>query len=485
LRGENHNPYSQLHSRYNPQAEAERYIDSLKLKESIECFILIEPGIGYLIPALQNKFNNSKIIVLHIENNLQKEEYNDPLIISPAGMPLKGAVHFGTESTNVKKFLENEVQPLDIDRIRIIEWRPSLNHYKDVYISLLTQVVEFLKQMDAEKRTTDAFGKRWFKNFFKNLGKTGKTLLYKQTELPVIVIGSGPSLEEVLPIIKKIQNNHLIIAASSSITALQVNGITADIIITTDGGNWAMYHSVKHYRQQPDTTLAVNLCAALPSQTENIPFLIINDGSFWQSIILHELDIPSVIIPQKGTVTATAVELAMLLSSGCIYLAGMDFSNSDIRTHVRPYAFDNIFFGSANRFNPVYTTYFTRSALLHEGGSMNIYASWFKDQITRWPQRIFSLTSHKIFNNKTPDDNKNKKNLKEIFKTEKAKEDPAGFCKKGMEALFASMNNPVYSEKIKEELIPLLLPDKTTYQKSKILKHELEAAIKRELKTLI
>jgi len=474
------NPFAHLHSRYNPRAEAVRFIDSLQIKDTTECFILIEPGMGYLVPALRERFNKSKIITLHVDNFPQEQKTGCE--------QTEDAVLFSIDSSQVKKFLEKEVPETNIENIRIIEWRPSLNYFKEAYITLLSIVVDFLKQISAVKRTTAAFGKRWIKNFFNNLGKLNKILLYRQTEIPVIITGSGPGLEDALPVINKLQKNCLIIAASSSAMALSSGGIKADIVIATDGGNWALRHLLftqrnkEHFHNTDGNYFsegyAVNLCAALPSQTKDSPFFILNDGSFWQSVILHELAVPSVIIAQRGTVTATAVDLALLLSSGGIYLAGMDFSNSDIITHARPYAFDGFLFGKANRFLPVYSESFTRSRLIKEGGSMNIYASWFKDQLQLWPQRIFSLTDHKIFNKSIPEKNAELKNTNNIFNIKNIKEDTACFYKRGTNALFSAMRNSKYADSIKKELASLLFPS----DESKAAAQEIETELRRELK---
>ena len=459
-------PGSFLHSRYNPQAEAARYIDSLQLKDTTECFILIEPGLGYIIPVLREKFEKCKIIALHLENFPRKHD-------CPAVC--------GTERSEVKKFLDRETDNIIVDRIRIIEWRPSLNHYREKYVNLLSQVVEFLKQSDAERRTTAAFGRRWFKNFFRNLEIMKNVVLYRQTRLPVIVTGSGPSLEQALPLISAMQKNCVIIAASSSQMALSYYGITADIVTATDGGNWALKHMTAS--RQPCPILAANLCAALPSQSEDTPFLVINDGSFWQNIILQDLVVPSIIIGQRGTVTATAVELAMFLSSGNIYLAGMDFSNNDMRTHVKPYAFDGFFFTKANRILPVYSTIFTRSGLLQKGGSMSIYAAWFKDQLPSWHkngERIFSLTENKIFKHAKPEALSIVKNTDKIFNIANIKKDNALLRKRGADILFSALNNPAYAAKIKEELTSLLFSSGG----SNVTKEELERAIAVELEAV-
>jgi hypothetical protein len=354
--------------------------------------------------------------------------------------------------------LETHIKNIKTDRIRIIEWRPSLNYLKDAYVKIFSAAAAFLKRTDAEKRTTAVFGKRWIKNFFKNIGNINYTLLYRQMEIPVIVTGSGPSLEQALPVIQKAQDKCLIIAASSSVLALSSAGITADIVIATDGGSWALKHIYPFFRNQKyknASAFAVNLCAALPSQCADSAQLILNDGSFWQNVVLHELALPSVIIPQRGTVTATAAELALVLSSGNVYLAGLDFSVNDIRTHAKPYGFDNLFYSAANRFVPFYSESYSRSRLLHEGGSMNIYASWFKEQLNKWSKRIFSIGGNKIFEHGEPSSRGGLKKTDDFFKAVEFENSNVS-CEKGIQALFDALKKTEYSQNIKQELNSLL-----------------------------
>jgi len=418
--------------------------------------------LGFLIPVLRERFKESKIMVLHIE-----EFENTPL------QNVYALTSLDTEEIN--KFLETHTQKINAENIRIIEWRPSLNYFKDAYVKLLSAVAAFLKRTDAEKRTTAVFGKRWIKNFFKNIGNIKHTLLYRQMEIPVIITGSGPSLEQALPVIQKAQENCLIIAASSSVLALSSAGITADIVIATDGGSWALKHIYPFYRDKKyanASAFAVNLCAALPSQCADSAQLILNDGSFWQNVVLHELNLPSVIIPQRGTVTATAVELAFVLSSENIYLAGLDFAVNDIRTHARPYGFDNLFYGKANRFVPFYSESYARSRLLHGGGSMDIYASWFKEQLNKWsPNRLFAIGGNKIFEHGEPSSRRLKK-TDDFFKAVEFKNSNA-FCEKGIQAILNALKQPEYSQNIKRELNSLLFSGE-----NEVTETELETVLK-------
>jgi hypothetical protein len=175
-----------------------------------------------------------------------------------------------------------------------------------------------------------------------------------------------------------------------------------------------------------------------------------NDGSFWQNIVLHELSLPSVIVPQRGTVTASAVELALVLSSANIYLAGMDLSVKDLRSHARPYAFDHLLCDKADRFSPVYSQSFVRSSLLQDGGSYDIYAAWFKKQFSAWPKRIFYL-------DESAAKREEKKNIEDYFKAVGFK-DTENFRDRGANALIAGLKNKEYADKLKAELLPLLFP---------------------------
>jgi hypothetical protein len=154
------------------------------------------------------------------------------------------------------------------------------------------------------------------------------------------------------------------------------------------------------------------------------------------------------------------VELALLLSTSNIYLAGIDLSVKDYRSHAMPYGFDHLLWGKATRLAPFYSNSFTRSSRIREGGSYGIYAAWFKNRLAAWPKRIYSLSSgHEVFETRLPQKLVEKRNLNNCFKAVPVKGDPACFCERGVEALINAMEDPRYAAKIKAELKPLLFPE--------------------------
>lgn len=386
-----------LHSRYNPQAEAERYIASLSLNEKIRFFILIEPGLGYMIAPLKKRIPTAKIIALHAE----EDHSNNHLVQAVTDHP--DAQWYPGRGITIRDFLENEIPDSQAEEIRILEWRPALAVYGSSYLALVEQTVEFIKQMDANTRTFKALGGKWFKNFFKNLSIIRKVFRPVTLSMPLLVSGAGPGLEDSIPLIreKKLNGSLFILAVSSSVAALEAEGIAPDMVISTDGGNWAAFHLFECLRGKPlsgDTPgntrpcpLAAAMTAALPSQCTDLPVLPISDGSLWQTLILKGLNIPFVVLPQRGTVSAAALDLAFALTSGDIFITGLDLANRDIRSHARPYSLDRFIDEKKSRLNPLYSQTYRRSSLLKAGGSYGIYASWFEKQLSSYPRRLFSL----------------------------------------------------------------------------------------------
>ena len=448
-----------LHSRYNPTGEAERFLESLNLNDSIKIFILMEPGMGYLVPCIRKKNPAARIIALYAERmpgSTPKENLPDVSWSPQMKKPLR-------------LFLEDEIPDIEAKAVKLIEWRPSLAVYGESYRYLLSETVEFIKQVDASARTQNQFGKRWFKNFFRNLNLLSEIAYPHSFAFPVLVTAAGPSLEETIPLIQKDRDKLFLLAVSSSYAALNNAGLKPDMIISTDGGAWSLLHLYECVRDNYGAkTFAVNLTAALPSQCKNSSMLILCDGTFWQTYILQKLNIPFIILPQRGTVSASALDLAFALTSGNVYISGVDLSHRDIQGHARPYSFDRLWHEKACRINPSYSQVFARSGLIKSGGSHNIYASWFSRQLADYPRRLFSLGANsRVFKDfETPFPGLNKgKTSRPVLKTIsfQANGNPVAKNPAMMAALLlkTALEETQTGKQLYSELCPLLFPGQT------------------------
>jgi hypothetical protein len=127
--------------------------------------------------------------------------------------------------------------------------------------------------------------------------------------------------------------------------------------------------------------------------------LWIQDGSLWQSIIAAQRGLPPFGLPQRGTVAATAVDIARRLTAGAVYLAGFDLAHQDVRTHARPNALDRFREPGECRFNPSYSQGHARARAIEDSGALEIYAAWFKDHLADPGGRLCVLgTAHTAFN---------------------------------------------------------------------------------------
>ncbi|MDR2079388.1 MAG: DUF115 domain-containing protein [Treponema sp.] len=378
-----------LHSRYNPLAEAERYINSLRFREEVRFFILLEPALGYIARALREKFPHAVILTLHVSDFFSGNE------ISPVNAAFTDAVWSPGSGETPLHFLENHIPDTEAASVAIVEWRPAQAAFGGAYLSLLAEIVEYLKRADANKRTADTFGRRWFKNVFKNLRLLKKSLRFHPFPSPIVITGAGPGLEATIPLLaeQKKHSSLFILAVSSAAPALLAADLRPDLILTTDGGNWALLHLYEALRAAGGEipAFAAGITAALPSQFAELSWFPISDGSLWQNLLLRSTGLPFAALPQRGTVTAAALDLGFTLFRGPVYITGADLSHRDIQTHARPYSFERLLTERASRLNPSYSQTFVRASAIAASGSHGIYAQWFARQMAAYPDRLFSL----------------------------------------------------------------------------------------------
>jgi len=454
-----------LHSRYNPMQEAEKYIASLNLGKVYRYFILIEPGLHYLAAALEKQFPHTKLIVLHCSVFFD----NEKLLLQEDIVKNSSTSSWNPSCReSLENFLDKNISGADASGIRLIEWKPSVNAYGKACVDLAARTVECIRRITAGKKTVEQFGRRWLRNALRNLELFGNPVEYSHGKQPVLVCAAGPGLEDSLDEIaawRQSPSPPLLIAVSSATPALLYRQIVPDIIAATDGGPWALFHLINCLRGVQSTpsqipVIAAALTAALPSQAENYPILILSDGSLWQELLLGSSGLPFARFPQRGTVSATALDLAFSLSEGNVYLAGLDFSHRDLKTHARPYAFEKLPENASSRYKPVYSQTFERESAITKSGSLGIYATWFKTHVHSVPQRLYTL-GHSSLDLPQAD------NMKQLSSSS-----PVSLClcvrsfrdkltpgkKKGIAVLLDALSNPLTAKQTEQELGELLFP---------------------------
>ena len=218
-----------LNSAYDPEKEAERFVENIKNDFRPSRIFFLEPCIPYAVHFLNQKFNNIPLTIIRYTHFF--DSYND--------------------SKNKTIFFENEnqfqkelsfFQEEDFFSSLFLEWPASKNAFPEI-----SEKVHFAikKQLDFSKTllvTRNYFSSRWFKNkiIFSKYAQNIFTI--KKGSQDILITASGESLEYSIEKIKAFRQYFFLIALSSSLECLLYNKIIPDAVLSTDGGYYAEKH---------------------------------------------------------------------------------------------------------------------------------------------------------------------------------------------------------------------------------------------------
>ena len=375
-----------LHSKYNPQREARRYVESQNIVNSPGVFVLIEPAEGYLSEQLLNMYSKALVLELHCVPGFYRNAIPSRLYSWDPG---------GT--VPLKTFLSQHISEYDTGIIKIIEWPPSKAAFGSLYEGILHTVFSYLQDKRAGIHTTGKFGHRWLHNVFRRVLSLSSCSSPAREHRPILIAASGPSLTAVLPFLKKIRSEVSVWALPSSMLHLSRQGIIPDLVIHTDPGYYAGYHIRPSVLSS--VPVASPLTAAVP--VSGTPPLLLNTKTPIEQFFIRTLDIPSADAISHGTVAGTALHLALSLGTNAVFFAGLDLEFNDIVGHCRPHTFDSLFCSRADRLSPLTHIYYSRSprAELRSDGdiqsgknfSLQRYSEWFAELSAEVRGRVYRV----------------------------------------------------------------------------------------------
>ena len=167
-------------------------------------------------------------------------------------------------------------------------------------------------------------------------------------KMPAAVVGSGPSLDRLLPILKRHREKLFVISCGTALAILEREGITPDLHVNIE-------------RNSPPYEVAVNTTSE--GFRKKIPFLGANNnyppffGAFGRSAMyLKAGDAGADLFPQEKlyfvnpTVTNTGLALAYYLGFGEVYLFGVDLAFHERRHHAKGSAYETFFGKEVEKF---------------------------------------------------------------------------------------------------------------------------------------
>lgn len=346
-----------LHSRYNPTREADRFVDSLQLPSTTTYIIVTEPGDSYIAGALRFRFPSANLIAIRLTDTLFSESDG-----------LWNAVWRKNTGCSLEHFLLKQIPDESLNQTRYAEWPPAAENWPEAARMVRESLRSFLEIQKRVMLTRTCFGPRWLKNMADNIVAPASFAEAVPGTAPIFLAGAGPSLNHHAELALA---SPFTLTVSSALWLFQDKGIQPDLCIATDGGYWAR----RYFHKYPENcVLALPLEAAVPFPVlESCTILPLHYGSALETALYGCAGILAIPARRNGTVSGTAVELALSLTSGNVYASGLDFQSSASYHHARPHHSEMDVRSRSGRLNPEASFFFPK-----EDPSLEIYARWFE-----------------------------------------------------------------------------------------------------------
>lgn len=370
-----------LHSPYNPQREADRFIRA-KIKVPPSKILLLGPGLGYAVRSCRALFPESEILAV----------YYHPEFLNNDDRALPDSILFRSQN-ELEHFLLSHLTELDLDALSVVEWPVSARAAPSISSLVNQSVKNVIQRLHGNFMTTDSFGKKYILNTFNNFLCHENIFSINNFPLPVVIAASGPSLESAAPFLFSCRDRYLLFSLPSSLEALKEYDIIPDAVIMSDPGFYAGFHSSSLWRNFSKTLPVIKTVSSFFSKNliQN-PTVFTGWHHLFESPFISHYYSEDYFIPDNGTVAGTAFEIALRWKAPAVFFAGLDFSYNDLLSHARPHPFYSYFLENIGRIAPFISELFKRKIIFDDNSrAYSIYAAWFTQRTENCATPIYRI----------------------------------------------------------------------------------------------
>ena len=387
-----------IHSRHDPARESMRLAQTISAENGQ--IVVLGFGLGYAAQAAA-ELGRHVIIVEKYRNLILKalelRDLSDFLLKSKLIFVIGGSGD--AVSSALDLFSKDEKKNISVIRNKALT---ALD--EDWYRNIDDKIRTWSMKDEVNKATLKRFGKRWVRNFIRNITTIrdtpgisrleGLAAVSENKVLPIFLAAAGPGLDKIKPYLKDIYSRCIIIAVDTSLRFFIKNGIQPDFVVVVDPQFWNSRHLDRCICGAPIQTALITESAVYPPVL-NLPFK--NKflcGSFFPlgTFIEKRVD-PKGKLAAGGSVATTAWDFARSLGGREIWIAGLDLAYPGFKTHFRGARFEEKSNSESSRFSPV-EKWVMRAlrdgipflAPSASGGQvltdrrLSLYAAWFENQ---------------------------------------------------------------------------------------------------------
>jgi hypothetical protein len=382
-------------------------------------FVILGFGLGYAAEAAAEAVPGRPIIVVERRRELLKKalETRDlggflsknrlVFVLGGSGDGVTGALAlFESHGESSGESPGKKTVPV------IIRNRALAGLDEDWYGAVESRIKTWLSKDGVNKATLKRFGKRWMKNLSRNLsairdlpGIRKLENILNGPEIPVFLAAAGPSLDETGPFLGEIARRCLVVAVDTSLRFLIHRGIDPDFVVSVDPQYW----NFRHFDRvpAPSTRLVAESAVYPPCLRHGFKGRLLCGSLFPLGRFIEDRVDPKGELGAGGSVATTAWDFARTLGAPAVWIAGLDLSFPDLKTHFRGALFEDRSLAEWARLRPGETQAFRslrdgqpfRAKSSGGGGvltdkRLSLYAAWFESRFSRFPKPVnYSLSS--------------------------------------------------------------------------------------------
>jgi hypothetical protein len=345
-----------LYSTRNPRAGAVKIVAGTSLLPGTLVFIP-SLGLGYGLPELLEKLPaESRVLCVECDQSLMRLAQSTPGCLIPQDPRL--TVIRTDQMDPVRQFLE-KLPPAQLRRVVSLPLCGAARLYQEFYDGIEDYLRTEIRNYWQNKMTLFHMGGLYVKNLFDNITLLSRVrnLTDLQVQKPLIVTGAGPSLSSVIPLLKEVKQKALLVTVDTALPVLLHSGIRPDFIFALE----PQFINIQDFFSLGNETIP--LIADLASSPQVLRFCLLTkqnpvylfSSRFHPLSVFERLERQEILpaqIPPLGSVGVAAVYVALRITSGPVFIAGLDFSYPMFKTHARGAPFGDFELASGNRFCP-------------------------------------------------------------------------------------------------------------------------------------
>ena len=353
-----------LHSSYDPEREAERFVDAMSPPFNPQYVLVTEPALSYCAQFFRKRFPAAVLVAVRYAPDFAEADKGWDIVFDAAQSTL------GLSDTLFDKLGEE-----GLCSALFASWQPSARAFPEKDAAVWREIKYAVDKGRDVLFTRSCFASRWIANAFFICRHIERARRIVKGSSPVVVAASGPSLKSALPYLARFRASYFLIAASSALSVLTAYGIIPDLCIATDGGFYAKAHlsPLSRFPHIPLALAQEASCSGAILSACNIIPLSYGDG--FAANLFAACGIPSMKIERNGTVSGSALDFARSITDGSVFLCGLDMAPASGLQHARPNALEE---REAASYIKTYPNETKNSASRFASGALELYRKWFQ-----------------------------------------------------------------------------------------------------------